>query len=106
MSVSVCRFKDGEAYVAYCPSLDISGYDTTEESAMEDFRYMLHEWLKEQLGNGTLRKDLVGHGWKVVRNVATEPSFADLIRRNRYTGRILSMPEYRKTNVSTGIFSR
>ena len=68
MAVSVSLFKDGEAYVADCPSLDISGYDTTEESAMEAFRYMLHDRLNEQLGNGTLRKDLVGHGWKVVRN--------------------------------------
>lgn len=106
VSVSVFLFKDGGAYVAYCPSLDISGYDTTEESAMEDFRYMLCEWLKEQLSNGTLQQDLAGHGWKVGGDVATEPSFADLMRRNRSTGRILSMPEYRKTNVRTGIFCR
>lgn len=104
VSVSVFLFKEGDTYIAYCPSLDLSGYDATEDSAREDFEYMLREWLKEQLANGTLQRDLARHGWKVGGDTATEPSVEDLLRRNRSAGKIFSMPEFRKTNIHTGIF--
>ena len=77
ISVSVFLFKEGDAYIAYCPSLDLSGYDTTEDSAKQDFEYMLREWLREQMDNGTLHRDLVKHGWKVGQEKAIEPSVAD-----------------------------
>lgn len=64
ISVSVYLFKDGNAYVAYCPSLDLTGYDTTEEAAKTDFEYMLHDWLEEQVAEGTLHEDLTRHGWQ------------------------------------------
>lgn len=104
VSVSVSLFKEGDTYIAYCPSLDLSGYDTTEDSARADFEYMLREWLKDQIANGTLQRDLARHGWKVGEDTATEPSVADLLRRNRSAGKIFSMPEFRKTNIHTGIF--
>lgn len=104
ISVSVFLFKEEGAYIAYCPSLDLSGYDTTEDRAREDFEYMLREWLKEQTSNGTLLRDLQRHGWKMGHNMATEPSFTDLLRHNQSAGKVLAMPEYRKTNVHTGIY--
>lgn len=104
VSVSVFLFKEGDTYIAYCPSLDLSGYDTTEDRAREDFEYMLREWLKEQLSNGTLQRDLARHGWKVGGDTATEPSVTDLLHRNRSAGKIFSMPEFRKTNIHTDIF--
>ena len=70
VSVSVFLFKEGDTHIAYCPSLDISGYDTTEERAKDDFEYMLREWLKEQISNGTLQGDLTRHGWQM-RNTQT-----------------------------------
>ena len=36
VSVSVYVFKEHDVYVAYCPSLDLSGYDRTEEDARRD----------------------------------------------------------------------
>lgn len=103
ISVSIFLFKEGEAYIAYCPSLDLSGYDSTEDAAKADFVYMLREWLKEQMANGTLYTDLERHGWKIRSDTATEPSFIDVVKRNRPASKILSMPEYRKTNVHTEI---
>lgn len=104
VSVSVFLFKEGETYIAYCPSLDLSGYDCTEDKAKADFEFMLQEWLKEQMSNGTLQQDLACHGWEVGPYSATEPSVADLLRHNQSAERILSLPEFRKTNVQTGIF--
>ena len=65
VSVSVFLFKEGDTYIAYCPSLDLSGYDTTEDKARADFEYMLLEWLHEQVTNGTLQEDLSRQGWKI-----------------------------------------
>ena len=36
MAISVLFFKENDVWIAYCPSLDLSGYDTTEEKAGED----------------------------------------------------------------------
>ncbi len=63
VSVSVFLFQEGNTCIAYCPSLDLSGYDLTEDRAKADFEYMLREWMKEQTANGTLGKDLIRHGW-------------------------------------------
>ena len=69
LSVSVFLFREDETYIAYCPSLDISGYDKTEEGAKADLEYMLKSWAKEQLTNGTIREDLEVNNWKAsIRN--------------------------------------
>lgn len=94
VSVSVFLFKEGGAYIAYCPSLDLSGYDLTEDTARADFEYMLQSWLREQVENGTLRRDLALHGWKMESDVATEPSFGDILRSNQSAGRIFALPEF------------
>lgn len=65
IKVSVFLFKEGEVHIAYCPSLDISGYDATEELARRDFEWMLSDWLREQVAAGTLADDLAAHGWRV-----------------------------------------
>ena len=65
ISVSVFLFKEGEVYIAYCPSLDLSGSDVMEDNAKVDFEYMLKDWLKTQSVNKTLVKDLIEHGWKI-----------------------------------------
>ena len=65
LSVSVIVFKENDVYIAYCPSLDLSGYDHTEEAAKRDFEYVLHQWLTEQMESNTLHDDLRQHGWKM-----------------------------------------
>lgn len=100
ISVSVYLFRDGDTFVAYCPSLDLTGYDLTEEAARSDFEYILREWLREQTENGTLRQDLEAHGWKIGgENKGNEPILHDLLEANRNAAQVLSEPEYRKTNV-------
>jgi hypothetical protein len=63
ISVSVYVFKENDVFIAYCPSLDISGYNTTEEEARHDFEYALKEYVKFQMEHDTLNKDLERHGW-------------------------------------------
>ena len=102
ISVSLDLFKEGDTYIAYCPSLDLSGYDTTEETAKSDFEYMLKYWLKTQSENKTLRKDLESHGWRIEDNIANEPLIVDIVGK-KTTPNVLSLPDYRKTNVNAEI---
>ena len=102
ISVSVYLFKEGDTYIAYCPSLDLSGYDTTEETAKKDFEYILKDWLKTQAENNTLKKDLEFHGWRMGNNTANEPGIIDLLGETT-TSKLLSLPDYRKTNVNAEI---
>ena len=99
INVSLFVFKEGDTYIAYCPSLDLSGYDLTEESACSDFDFMLADYLKEQLSNGTLRADLALHGWKMGKVKGNEPELSDMLGVNEQL-RKLVMKSYKKTNVN------
>ena len=99
ISVSLFVFKEGDTYIAYCPSLDLSGYDLTEESARADFDFMLSDYLSEQLRNGTLRADLALHGWKVGKAKGNEPDLSDMLGMNEQL-RNLVTHSFKKTNVN------
>lgn len=103
ISVGVYVFKEGDTFIAYCPSLDLSGYDTTEKKAREDFEFMLTDWLSTQLKNNTLDKDLREHGWKIENKVAEEPNVIDLITKRADFKDIVEMSEYTKTNLRANI---
>ena len=99
ISVSLFVFKEDDTYIAYCPSLDLSGYDLTEESARSDFDYMLVDYLNEQLRNGTLRDDLTLHGWKMGKVKGNEPELSDMLDMNEQLRRLV-LKSYKKTNVN------
>ena len=99
ISVSLFVFKEGDTYIAYCPSLDLSGYDITEESARADFDYMLADYLNDQLRNGTLRADLAAHGWNVGKAKGNEPNLSDMLGMNEQL-RSLVTHSFKKTNVN------
>lgn len=99
ISVSLFVFIEGETYIAYCPSLDLSGYDLTEEKARADFDYMLTDYLTDQLRNGTLRADLAAHGWKMDKAKGNEPDLSDMLGTNEQL-RSLVTHSFKKTNVN------
>ena len=99
VTVSLFVFKEGETYIAYCPSLDLSGYDLTEESARADFDYMLSDYLSDQSRNGTLRADLASHGWKVGKVKGNEPDLSDMLGMNEQLRKLVTL-SFKKTNVN------
>ena len=99
INVSLFVFKEGDTYIAYCPSLDLSGYDLTEESARADFDYMLSDYLSDQLRNGTLRADLASHGWKVGKAKGNEPDLSDMLGMNEQLRKLVTH-SIKKTNVN------
>ena len=83
VSVSVYVFKENDVFIAYCPSLDLSGYNTTEDAARQDFEYALQEYVKFQITHDTLDKDLIRHGWEVKQRKAKGPEIGTLLRRTQ-----------------------
>lgn len=99
ISVSLFIFKQGEIYIAYCPSLDLSGYDRDEAKAKADFEAMLADYLSWQMRNGTLREDLTAHGWHIGKAKGDEPPMEEMLGVNEQL-RALVVGSYMKTNLN------
>lgn len=102
LSLSVYLFKENDVFVAYCPSLDLSGYDLTEEDARRDFDYHLQEYVKFQIEHETLDKDLTRHGWQVMQRKAKGPEIGTLLRRTQLRD-VFKKPEYRMIRNTTDL---
>ena len=99
ISVSLFTFKEGDVYIVYCPSLDLSGYDRDEAVAIDDFNTMLTEYLSWQLEHGTLSADLAAHGWHLGKDKGDEPDLAELLGRNEQLRNIVT-GSFTKTNLN------
>src|SRR5438874_2268557 len=63
VDVAVLILKDGNAYVAYCPALNISSYGSSAKDAKAAFDENMKIFLSETLRKGTLEKYLLKLGW-------------------------------------------
>lgn len=104
VEVSVFVYKDtdypnGDMFIAYCPELDLAGYDTTNRKARKSFQYVLQDYLDETIKNGTLEDDLIEHGWKKLKNgKIAEPSFSEMLKRSQLKS-VLNQSTYNKYSV-------
>ena len=80
INVSVFLFKEDEVFHAYCPELDLIGYDYTEDGAKKSFEWVLKDYLDYTVENGTLEQDLLNHGWRKTKaGKVTEPTATSLL---------------------------
>ncbi|OAV67628.1 hypothetical protein Barb4_02390 [Bacteroidales bacterium Barb4] len=63
--VDMYIFQEDEIYVVYCPALDLSAYENTEDAAKKAFESILDENINYWMNKGTLYKDLQEHGWQI-----------------------------------------
>lgn len=77
-SLSVFVFKENEAFIAYCPSLDLSSSGETYNDALGNFYEALQLYIECSQEFGTLHDDLVKHGWTVSSSEVKPPSFLQL----------------------------
>ena len=90
---------NGDIWVAYCPELDLAGYDHGEDAAKQSFNFVLEEYLKYVLSNGTLEEDLLSHGWRKYKNgKLIEPSYKSMVRQGRLD-MVASMQNYSKYSI-------
>ncbi|MBQ6050227.1 MAG: hypothetical protein IJL35_06495 [Bacteroidaceae bacterium] len=89
INVSVFVYKDldypnGDMYIAYCPELDLVGYDTTNRKARKSFEFVLKDYLDDTIENGTLEEDLLEHGWKKFKNgKIVEPTYSEMLKKTQ-----------------------
>lgn len=82
ISVSVYVYQEGDAYVSYCPSLDLAGSGESEAQARASFRVVLDEYIAYCVKNNTLHDDLTNHGWLKGGASSSSPSLSDLLENN------------------------
>ena len=95
--VPVILFSEDKNSIAYCPSLDLSGYGLTEKEAREYFEVVLEEYFTYTTRKKTLEKDLTKLGWvikKSLKKKATPPSMSHLLENNADFSRIFTNHEY------------
>ena len=76
-TITVMLYEQGDYIVAYCPSLDLSSYDKTQEGAKAAFQVALDIFLEYCEENGTLEQNLVACGWNL-RQGFVEPTKANV----------------------------
>ena len=99
VELSVFMFKENEVYHAYCPELDLVGYDYSEEAAKKSFEWMLKDYLDYTVKNGTLEQDLLVHGWRKTKTgKVSEPTTATLLKKRQLKD-VLVKKEFQKYSV-------
>ena len=63
VQVDVVLLKEGEFFVALCPSLNLSSYGHTEKEAKAAFDEALHIFIDDTDRKGSLEKELLKNGW-------------------------------------------
>lgn len=97
--LSLFMFKEGDVYHAYCPELDLVGYDYSEDDAKKSFEWVLKDYLDYTIKNGTLEEDLLKHGWKKSKSgQVSEPTPSSLLKKSQMRN-VLSKKEFHKYSV-------
>lgn len=74
-------FKEGENYIAYCPSLDLSTSAQTFNEAPLNFYEMFQLYVESCVDSKTLQLDLIEHGWRIKKSTIESPKFTTLMRK-------------------------
>lgn len=74
LSLSVYFMKEGGAYVAYSPALDLSTCAETFEKAQKRFNEIVGIFFKELVKTGTLEEVLVDLGWRQGKDTWMPPT--------------------------------
>ena len=100
MKVSVVQFKEGNAFIVYCPALDLSGYGLSDREAKQSFKTVLLEYIRYADNKGTLNDDLKSHGWVRLKPKSPSmipPAMTELLATNENFNRIFNtQPSYQK----------
>ncbi|OAV70682.1 hypothetical protein Barb4_01167 [Bacteroidales bacterium Barb4] len=83
--VDMYAFQEDGIHVIYCPALDLSAYENTEDAAKKAFEGILDENINYWMNKGTLYDDLEEHGWQVKgksRRQIKAPSRAYMMEKN------------------------
>lgn len=102
-NLSVFLFKEGDVYYAYCPELDLVGYDHTAKDAKKSFEIVLKDYLDYAVENGTLDQDLLEHGWRKSKSgKVSEPTPSVLLKVSQLKN-VLEKKEFKKYSIPVAL---
>lgn len=81
LRLNVLLFQQGDFYVAYCPSLNLSSYGDTVSDAKVGFDEVMEAYIEDTKENGSLKDDLARNGWTFNRQnfkMAEPPAMIEL----------------------------
>jgi hypothetical protein len=99
VKLPVYLFQEDNVFIAYCPSLDLSGSGNSMEESKKSFEESLNIYLNYCITKNTLIKDLRNHGWNVrghKQHKIKAPGFDELLSNNEELKDILENKEYQK----------
>lgn len=86
-------FKEDKNWIAFAPSLDVSGYGRTENEARKSFEISVSETFSYCYQNNTLASLLESLGWiknKISPGIYKTPSIASKINTNSYLQEVIN----------------
>ena len=95
-SMELYSFVEDGVRIVYCPSLDLSAAGNTLTEAQREFEQIFKMHIEDCIENGTLRDDLLAHGWKQKQSVLNAPKATSVLSRNPMLRDIVNNRNYRK----------
>ena len=77
LDIPLVFMKEGGAFVAFSPALDLYEHGDNYEDVFDAFRRKLTIFLAELVKMGTLEKVLLDCGWTKIKNKLTPPQIID-----------------------------
>ena len=77
VNLPVTIFKEGEAFVAYSPALDLSTCGKSENDVRRMWNEAVEAFFEELIEEGTLEKVLSDLGWRKINNNFQPPEVVD-----------------------------
>ena len=104
IGLRVFQFVEDGLNFYFSPDLDLSGYGNSVEEARKSFKESLGEFITYTIHKKTLEKELIKHGWKIIRarkkrpKSYNSPDLSVLLRENEYLVDIVNNKDFSKTN--------
>jgi hypothetical protein len=94
-------FKEGNLFVVYCPSLDLSAYGRSEEEAKDEFGHVFRLHITYCINQQSLEQDLIKYGWRISgtkQKRIVAPSIQQMLITNDMLKDIIFNKNYQKVS--------
>ena len=105
VKIPVILFEEDGSFIAFCPSLDLSGYGKTESEAKGSFKIVLEEYFRYVENKDSLEKDLVKLGWEISTKKKTykPPTLEQVLSTNKDVSEIYNTKPFTQYRESLSI---
>ena len=90
---------DKDVWIAYCPELDLTGYGHGEDEAKSSLGVVLNDYIRYATENGTLKEDLLSHGWKMDGEKPSSIPTYNYMLTQGYLDNVVNAERYSKDSI-------